>query len=445
MPQIQVLDLNPSPRTEHTPLEKTLNTFTQAYLDQKKENKSSDALKQIYSKFQQENEDGQNLQRVIQEIQTNLDIGPTQKVEAINQLMQMEKYNASLQKQSIQQIKAIQKADEEHNKAQEKAKKQADKQAQIRYLEKQNGLEEGSLEAFNSDPRLAQSITKPEKIAAGDRSINEDQIRRIQHTKDQPGFSELPLHDQELAFLKNGVSKSNADAILGREQKSMEIESKRNDSDRKYHSQVSRPIIEEANKTLKNYQANKGLRAQLRKDIESGETSGIYPFIIDKLGLESFRSPESARFTNEVKNLFVESLNDIPGARPNMFIERFLSNAQPSIGRSKEANLSVLDVGDFLEDLKAERAKQEIQIAKEDRAKFGYVKEDVAERAADRMGDFANKRQEQMAEVIQNRTKDQGSEKTKIFRDPRGNKWKMTQKQVDNAKAKGVIFEPVKE
>jgi len=173
--------------------------------------------------------------------------------------------------------------------------------------------------------------------------------------------------------------------------------------EREFHTEDSRPIIEEANQRLKNAPIAKGLREQLRRDISSGEASGMFPYMVDKMGLESYRNPESARFSSAVKNLFVESLNDIPGARPNMFIERFLSNAQPNIGRSVEANLSVMDISDFVEDLKNEQARKEIEIAKEDREKFGFVKEDVTERARERMGDYANRKQEKMAMDIQQR------------------------------------------
>ena len=186
-------------------------------------------------------------------------------------------------------------------------------------------------------------------------------------------------------------------------EKESEIQRKQFEADRDYHSKVSRPIVESANERLKISNISRGVREQLRRDISSGNTSGFYPYMVDKLGLESFRNPESARFSNEVKTKFVDSLNDIPGARPNQFIERFLSQAQPMIGRSVEANLSVMDIGDFVEDLKDEQAKLEVEIAKEDRKNFGYVKEDVSERALDRMGDFVNKRQEQMAMDIQKR------------------------------------------
>lgn len=222
-----------------------------------------------------------------------------------------------------------------------------------------------------------------------DIDLSEDELSHYAGHAGQPG--------------KRGVLGNIAKTKIEKKEKDVIAEQKRFEADREFHTKVSRPVIDAANETLKNNSIKKGLTSQLRRDIESGNTSGIYPYIVDKLGLESFRNPESARFTNEVKNLFVESINDIPGARPNMFMERLLSTAQPLIGRTPEANLSVLDVGDFIDDIKAEQSRQELQIAKEDREKFGYAKEDISERARDRMGDYANKKQEQMAIKIRNR------------------------------------------
>jgi hypothetical protein len=178
------------------------------------------------------------------------------------------------------------------------------------------------------------------------------------------------------------------------------------EADRAFHSKTSEPVVESANALLKEEPTKKGLNAQLRRDISSGETSGLLPFLVDKMGLESYRNPESARFTSEIKNKFVASLADIPGARPNMFIERVLSTAQPQIGRSTEANLSVLDLNDFVDDLNYERARQIRNIAKEDRKELGYVRNDVEERAEEKMGNYANKRQDQMAYDIRKRHED---------------------------------------
>lgn len=180
-------------------------------------------------------------------------------------------------------------------------------------------------------------------------------------------------------------------------------ERKQFETEREYHSKISRPVIEAANERLKQSDVSKGLREQLKRDISSGNTSGFFPYMVDRLGLESFRNPESARFSNEIKNLFIGSLNEIPGARPNQFLERLLSTAQPLIGRSPEANLSVMDVADFVEDIRDEQAKLELQVAKEDNKALGYVKDDVVQRARERMGDYVNRKQEDMAMKIRER------------------------------------------
>jgi hypothetical protein len=180
-------------------------------------------------------------------------------------------------------------------------------------------------------------------------------------------------------------------------------ERKQFETEREYHSKISRPVIEAANERLKQSDVSKGLREQLKRDISSGNTSGFFPYMVDRLGLESFRNPESARFSNEIKNLFIGSLNEIPGARPNQFLERLLSTAQPLIGRSPEANLSVMDVADFVEDVRDEQARLELQVAKEDNKALGYVKDDVVQRARERMGDYVNRKQEDMAMKIRER------------------------------------------
>jgi len=207
----------------------------------------------------------------------------------------------------------------------------------------------------------------------------------------------------ELALGETGIVPGRYSNIIESKRREEENKHKYYIDDRDYHTKVSRPIIEEAQQTLKNSSIEKGIEEQLRRDISSGNTSGLFPFMVDKLGMEAWRNPESARLTNEVKNLFIGALKEIPGAKPNQFIERFLSTAQPMIGRSPEANLSVLDVADFVRDVRVEHAKFVLEMAREDRKKFDYAKEDISERAWNKMGDFVNRRQEKMAIDIRER------------------------------------------
>lgn len=101
MPSAQVINLNPDPRTELTPLEKTLSAFTGRFLQNQSEQRETDALKEIYGQYQQ---DGQNIQKKIQAIQTDPRISPTTRVNTVKQLLEFEKYNSQLQKQAKQKI-----------------------------------------------------------------------------------------------------------------------------------------------------------------------------------------------------------------------------------------------------------------------------------------------------------------------------------------------------
>jgi len=177
------------------------------------------------------------------------------------------------------------------------------------------------------------------------------------------------------------------------------------ESDRAYHTKTSEPILKAAEDQLREAPIRKALISQQRRDISSGNTEGLIPFLVDKLGLEAYRNPESARFKSASKERFVESLHTLgsAGARPNQFIEQQLVAAQPTLGRSEEANQSVLDLEEFINDLKEKRAQIELELAEKDYEKFGYPKNDIGRRADKLMKDYAEERQDKMAYDIRSR------------------------------------------
>ena len=121
-------------------------------------------------------------------------------------------------------------------------------------------------------------------------------------------------------------------------------------------------------------------------------------------GLEFYRTPEEARYKAAVKHRFLENVSSMGGGvRPNQFLERVLSSAQTTLGRNKESDLSVLDMEEFIDDMKTQRAKFEIEEAKKDREKLGYSKNDISERADEKMEKWAEQRQDEMAYDIRNR------------------------------------------
>jgi len=185
--------------------------------------------------------------------------------------------------------------------------------------------------------------------------------------------------------------------------------------ERERHEKVSDPILADAGKILENAPARKGLMRQWRQDVESGNTSGFGQFMVDKSGLEFWRTPESARSLAAGKHYFMDTIHSLgSGIRLNQFLEKNLYAALPQIGRDKEAQLSVLDMQEFLDDLKEEKAKIKIRLGEEDVEKEGYAKRDIDQRAQQELEEYANERQQKLAFDIRKTHEDLRSDKDLI-------------------------------
>lgn len=105
MPSAQVINLN-APEGKPTPIERTAESFSQRFMENKERQRESDALKEIYGKYQN---DEQMIQKSLMDIQTSVELSPTDKVNNANQLLQMQRYNLELQKKASRDIKAKEK------------------------------------------------------------------------------------------------------------------------------------------------------------------------------------------------------------------------------------------------------------------------------------------------------------------------------------------------
>jgi len=76
--------------------------------------------------------------------------------------------------------------------------------------------------------------------------------------------------------------------------------------------------------------------------------------LAEMTGLEWLRTAKGAQFKSASKNYFINDLK-ASGARPNMFIEKQFVDALAKIGRSEEANQTVIESFKFTNDLKKKR------------------------------------------------------------------------------------------
>jgi hypothetical protein len=199
----------------------------------------------------------------------------------------------------------------------------------------------------------------------------------------------LTMLDPNLAKLKQGQQ----------EQKKKEFFTERD-----FHTKYTDPIVKEADEIIRQNPVKKSLIDQQRLNIASGKTSGIIPFLVDAMNIEPYRGAEASSFRTIAKNRFIENLGNIGGgARPNQFLEKQLAAGQEAIGRPEEANQVVLDVEEFIEDMREKRAQTIKEVERDQVKQFGYARRDMLDEVDKRMGSYAKDRQEKMSLDIRKR------------------------------------------
>lgn len=111
-------------------------------------------------------------------------------------------------------------------------------------------------------------------------------------------------------------------------------------------------------------------------------------------GLELFRTAKGGQFKSAAKTYFINDLKT-SGARPNMFIEKQLADALTKVGRSQEANQTVLESFKFSNDLKKKWQETVRSLEKHYDESIGYLP-----------GSFSRIVEEQMKPYIEDRQKE---------------------------------------
>ena len=130
-------------------------------------------------------------------------------------------------------------------------------------------------------------------------------------------------------------------------------------------------------------------------------------------GVEGFRSPEGALFLTASKEYFLGSLKRA-GARPNQWIERQIQKMLPKVGRTREANLSVVEA--LRADLSVEKKRLELtaQIANESEEKYGYVHRNLGSQVLKKLTPFANQQQKELEQRLRRIKKEAGKAPSKL-------------------------------
>lgn len=326
MPQLQVVDLNPLPRTEKTTLEKTLEGFAGRHRENQIDQQDTDALRDIYGKYQR---DGENLQEAIMAIQTRPGISPTTRVNSINQLLEMEKFNNERTKKAQAAV--------------EKAEKKAANEKIIQDIEQRRGLQPGSLAAYVDNPTMAAQITKPEKSTQASQPINDDQLRRIQHVESRPEFAQADIPQKSKMLRDAGVSKENSSSVLNPYIEQEKIGAERAKTLTKKTAESDQGFYQEQVEAIPRlFRTQETINAANALN-EEGVTGKPWDQAMQMAGLLQYTNEGYRQFASYAKEMVKnQNIRSIVGSQISQMEFGFFRDATISERFSKEANRQIL-------------------------------------------------------------------------------------------------------
>jgi hypothetical protein len=329
MPQIQTYDSSRNPRTEATQLESTLAKYSKHYGDQYAEEKENDALKDIYGKYTSEKA---SLSETVAALESKKGVSPTTKVRAIGNLLELGKQKEANHKAQVQAAKDQKAADA--------------KIGQVRAIEKARGMEVGSLAAYEDNPNLANSISKPKTTRAGDQPISPEQLDKIQKVRKMEGFDSFTPSQVYRALTDNGVSKENAEAEskLRAEETKNDLGVERNKEINKKQADADFSFVKYQDENEQQIFKHQETLEAARKLNREHVTGGLWDQAMQKAGLLNFTSEgfrEYASYSKEsVKNSNIKS---IIGSQISAMEFGFFRDATISERFSEAANEKILN------------------------------------------------------------------------------------------------------
>ena len=317
-----MFDFTPSQRSENTSLEKTLSSFSKRNNAIATEERETDALGDIYKKYQS---DGNNINNAIADIQSRPGISPTARVNNVNALLQLQKDNVEQQKKALE--------------AQQNQKILTD-------LEQRRGLEEGSLGAYASDPKMAEQVSRPAappKQNQADRPIDADQLKRIQHVRNNPEFEKATPSKKYQMLTDAGVSAPNAKTEADLAAQEGEIDKARDKAIEAAQAQKDVAFVEEQAKAGEASVKQLDTLKAGRKLNSEGVTGKNWDIAMNAAGLVNYTSAgyrEFASYAKEaVKN---QNIKSVVGSQMSQREFQFFVDATINPNFSQEANNRVL-------------------------------------------------------------------------------------------------------
>jgi len=262
----------------------------------------------------------------------------------------------------------------------------------LRGLERQRGLQEGSLSDFESDPKAAELSTRTAKERAPPGGLGgipmtpEEASAKAKIIREN---REASAEELEIKFDEAGIKPGHYKDVLESRRRQDEQKIKR-------HSEASDKILQNAEEkaaTLIQKETSLNLQDQAlaSKDLSYFSRDNL----AELTGIEGFRSPEGAVYKTAGKEYFLGNISRA-GARPNMWIEQQISDMMSKVGRSTEANLSVNRALRNELDIDKEEVRLIETISKRLEDQLGYIPRDLGSRVNKELKVYAEDKQKEL-------------------------------------------------
>ena len=332
---------------------------------------------QFGSQILQQQQSAQKMQQENQQLQalTGMDFSgitdPKQRQEIVSSMLQ------GRNQQQLESLKG-------QNKQAEYLQELQRNDSILRDLESRRGLEPGSLNAYRSDPKAAEMVSRPAKEKApvgglGGLPPNPEEtaaMRNIIQNNPEDSAEELELKMRE-AGIRPGTYHEILESRRTAEKSKRELPEK----ERAFHTGFSKEI-EKNMEQMRDSIPKKEMALNFARDaVETGKLDFFSPDkLADITGSDLFRTAKGAQLITAGKENLLSNMGRVSARAQNIWFEQRLNSMFPKIGQSEEANLTVQEMleGELALD-KAYLDKFD-QISDEDEKNFGYVRKDISKR-----------------------------------------------------------------
>jgi len=242
----------------------------------------------------------------------------------------------------------------------------------------------------------------------------------------------------EEAIIALGMEDPNLGRLL---QARKESQVKQTESRAKREFERAKPILARADERAEGITQKENALSLMEDAVTEGNLDF---FSLDNVanitGIEALRSPKGAQFISSGKEYFLGSLKRA-GSRPNQWIEQQIQKMLPTVGRSEEANLTVIAA--LKSELAIEKKQLDIidRLSAEDEEKLGYVKGNIGQRTRKELKIFADQEQKDLEARLRTIQKTHGpsviGEEKVLMIDPAGTTRKLKKTDAVAAQQEG--------